>query len=156
MAARRPVVFLPGGVTPVAASYAPLLAVVGDEIDPLLKELEVYAADEPPAGYSIAMEVDGLRRAVDAAGLATFHLVGFSGGGAVSLSFAARYPERLRSLAMFDARVEAEGPRFVAAHMTPDARELGLTVALPEEFVMASPAGFEPATRCLEGSRSVH
>jgi hypothetical protein len=39
------------------------------------------------------------------------------------------------------ARVEAEGPKFVAAHMTPDARELGLTVALPEEFVMASPAG---------------
>lgn len=39
------------------------------------------------------------------------------------------------------ARVDVEGPRFVAAHLTPDARELGLTVALPEEFVMASPAG---------------
>src|SRR5438477_10037984 len=38
--------------------------------------------------------------------------------------------------------------------LKPDAPELGLTVALPEEFVMASPAGFEPATRCLEGSRS--
>jgi hypothetical protein len=52
------------------------------------------------------------------------------------------------------ARVEVEGPKFVAAHFTPDARDLGLTVALPEQFVMASPAGFEPATRCLEGSRS--
>jgi hypothetical protein len=39
------------------------------------------------------------------------------------------------------ARVEVEGPKFVAAHLTPDARELGLTVALPEKFVMASPAG---------------
>jgi hypothetical protein len=39
------------------------------------------------------------------------------------------------------ARVEVEGPKFVATHLTPDARELGLTVALPEEFVMASPAG---------------
>jgi hypothetical protein len=44
----------------------------------------------------------------------------------------------------------------LAAHMTPDARELGLTVALPEEFVMASPAGFEPATFRLEGGCSVH
>jgi hypothetical protein len=52
------------------------------------------------------------------------------------------------------SRVEVEGPKFVAAHLTPDARDLGLTVALPEQFVMASPAGFEPATRCLEGSRS--
>jgi pimeloyl-ACP methyl ester carboxylesterase len=102
VAGRRAVVFLPGGVTPVAASYAPLLAIVSDEIAPVLKELEVYAAEEPPAGYSIAMEVDGLRRAVDGARLETFHLVGFSGGGAVSLAFAARYPERLRSLAMFE------------------------------------------------------
>jgi hypothetical protein len=39
------------------------------------------------------------------------------------------------------ARVEVAGPTFVAAHLTPDAQELGLTVALPEEFVMASPAG---------------
>jgi hypothetical protein len=39
------------------------------------------------------------------------------------------------------ARVEVEGPKFVAAHLTPDARDLGLTVALPEQFVMASPAG---------------
>ncbi len=52
------------------------------------------------------------------------------------------------------ARVDVEGPRFVAAHLTSDARDLGLMVALPEQFVMASPAGFEPATRCLEGSRS--
>ncbi len=48
------------------------------------------------------------------------------------------------------ARVDVEGPEFVAAHLTPDAGELGLTLALPEEFVMASPAGFEPATGGLE------
>lgn len=54
------------------------------------------------------------------------------------------------------ARVDVEGRRFVAAHLTPDAAELGLTVALPEEFVMASPAGFEPATFRLEGGCSVH
>ena len=42
------------------------------------------------------------------------------------------------------ARVEVEGPKFVAAHLSADARELGLTVALPEEVAMASPAGGVP------------
>lgn len=99
---RLPVVFLPGGVTPVAASYAPLLDELRDEIDPLLKDLEVYAADMPPAGYSIQTEVDGLLQAVDAADLQTFHLVGYSGGGAVTLAFSAEHPERVLSLAMFE------------------------------------------------------
>ena len=66
-----PVVFVPGGVTPVAASYAPLLKEVVEEIEPLLKDLEVYAGDEPPAGYSIQLEVDTLERAVNAARLDT-------------------------------------------------------------------------------------
>jgi hypothetical protein len=64
--------------------------------------------------------------------------------------------ERLEMIRSVYARVDVEGPKFMTAYLTPDARDLGLTLALPEEFVMASPAGFEPATRCLEGSRSVH
>ena len=41
------------------------------------------------------------------------------------------------------ARVEVTGPAFAAVHLTPDAAELGLTVALPEtvSVAMASPAG---------------
>jgi pimeloyl-ACP methyl ester carboxylesterase len=119
-----PVVFMPGGVTPVAPSYAPLLQELGEEIAPLLKELEVYAGDRPPVDYSIQVEVDALERAATAAGLDTFHLVGFSGGGAVSLSFAAQHPGRLRSLALFEpANVpgpwdRAEHPETVAADQT--------------------------------------
>jgi pimeloyl-ACP methyl ester carboxylesterase len=100
--ARRVVVFLPGGVTPVALSYAPLLDELAAEIDPVLKDLEVYAAAGPPDDYSVVSEVEALRRTVDDAHLDTFHLVGYSGGGAVSLSFAARYPQRLKSLALFE------------------------------------------------------
>jgi pimeloyl-ACP methyl ester carboxylesterase len=96
------VVFLPGGVTPVGPSYAPLLAELGSEIAPILKDLEVYASDHPPDDYSIRLEVDGLRRVVDAAGLDAFHLVGYSGGGAVALACAAEFPERLISLALFE------------------------------------------------------
>jgi hypothetical protein len=73
------VVFVPGGVTPVGLSYAPLLKDLEDEIEPQLKDLEVYAADEPPTNYSMQVEVDGLESAVNAAGLETFHLVGYSG-----------------------------------------------------------------------------
>ena len=119
--AALPVVFLPGGVTPVALSYAPLLEELRGEISPLLKDLEVYAADEPPAGYSIQLEVDALERAVDLAGLDTFHLVGYSGGGAVSLDFAAQHPARLRSLAIYEparqpgSLVLADHPEYAAA-----------------------------------------
>lgn len=98
----RRVVFLPGGVTPVAPSYAPLLAELGDEVDPVLKDLEVYAGEGPPPDYSIAMEVDAVLRRADAEGLDAFDLVAFSGGGAVALSLAARHPKRLRSLSMFE------------------------------------------------------
>jgi hypothetical protein len=56
------------------------------------------------------------------------------------------------------ARIEVRGPQFVGARLTPDAAELGLTLALPEtvSVVMASPAGFEPAAGRLEGGCSVH
>lgn len=110
-----PVVFLPGGVTPVALSYAPLLEELGDEISPLLKDLEVYAQDEPPADYSVEVEVAALERAADAVGLDTFHLVGFSGGGAVCLDFAAKHPERLRSLAIYEP-ARQPGPLILADH----------------------------------------
>ncbi len=108
--ASRPVVVLPGIVTPVALSYAPTLAELEGEIEPHLKELEVYATDEPPADYSLELEVEALRRDVDEAGLETFHLVGFSGGGAVSLAFCARYAGRVRSLALFEPAA-IPGPR---------------------------------------------
>jgi pimeloyl-ACP methyl ester carboxylesterase len=96
------VIFMPGVITPAAISYAPLLRVLRDEVRPVVKELELYATDQPPAGYSLAHEVEGLRRAADQAGFDGFHLVGFSGGGAASLAFAAHYPERLLSLTLIE------------------------------------------------------
>ena len=47
------------------------------------------------------------------------------------------------------------GRRIVSARLTPSAYEHGLALAMPE-VVMASPAGFEPATLRLEGACSVH
>ena len=99
------VVFLPGGIQPVELQYAPLLKVLGDTIQPLLKDLEVYRNGTPPAQYALSNEVDALKRAVDEARMESFHLVGYSGGGAVALAFTGAYPERVLSLALSEPAV---------------------------------------------------
>jgi pimeloyl-ACP methyl ester carboxylesterase len=102
---KRNVLFLPGGIQPAALQYAPLLKVLGASIQPLLKDLEVYREDTPPADYSLTAEIDGVKHAVDEAGMQTFHLVGYSGGGAVALAFTGIYPERVLSLALSEPAV---------------------------------------------------
>jgi pimeloyl-ACP methyl ester carboxylesterase len=57
----------------------------------------------PATGYSRLSMADDLARLVDSLGLKQFHLVGHSFGGLVSLSYAQRYPHRLRSLVLADA-----------------------------------------------------
>ena len=52
-------------------------------------------------------------------------------------------------------RIVVAGPRIVSARLTPTAYAHGLALALPQ-VVMASPAGFEPATFRLEGGCSIH
>jgi pimeloyl-ACP methyl ester carboxylesterase len=93
------VLFLPGIVAPAARRYGPLLEQLGG-VDAILKDLEVYAGDEPPPGYAIDVETAGIAAAADGAGLARFHLYGHSGGGACALAFAADHPDRLLSLAI--------------------------------------------------------
>ena len=55
------------------------------------------------------------------------------------------------------ARVEVTGPAFAAVQLTPDAAELGLTVALPEtvSVAMASPAGPRSTGRQTQLTRTV-
>ena len=95
-------VLLPGSVLPAGPAYGPLLAALGSDVDARPKELEVYAGDAPPADYSLVTEVAGIARIADEAGFDRFHLVGYSGGGAASLAFAAARPERLLSLALLE------------------------------------------------------
>jgi pimeloyl-ACP methyl ester carboxylesterase len=87
------------------------------------KDLEVYAAEEPPAGYSIQLEVDALGRFADSLGLERFHLLGYSGGGFVSLAFAGEHPERLLSLALFE-------PASIPGRLTGEEAELYRSLAV--------------------------
>ena len=98
-----PVILLPGGILPAQPAYEALLGELGDEVDARAKDLEMYSGDVvPPPGYSLETEVEGISRLADGAGFETFHLVGYSAGGASSLAFTSRYPERLRSLALME------------------------------------------------------
>lgn len=99
---RYPVVLLPGVVLPAEPAYAALLQVLGDRVDAVVKDLEVYSGDLPATEYGLGTEVEGVLREADAHGFDRFHLVGYSGGGASSLAFAALNGERLMSLALLE------------------------------------------------------
>src|SRR5437868_6483682 len=98
---KGPVISLPGGIMPAALRYAPLKSAVTGEAEVHTKDLEVYAGDAAPPDYRIEMELAGLSAFADSLKADRFHLVGYSGGGFVSLAFAAAHPERLMSLAVF-------------------------------------------------------
>src|SRR6266567_4544298 len=86
MATRHRVVLLPGGVLPAEPAYAALLQMLGERVDAVANDVEV----------------EGIVREADAHGFDRFHLVGYSGGGASSLAFAAVHGERLLSLALLE------------------------------------------------------
>jgi pimeloyl-ACP methyl ester carboxylesterase len=130
------VLLLPGGVVPAEPAYAALLAVLGDRVDAVAKELEVYAEEHPPLDFSLGTEVQGIVRAADAHGFERFHLVGYSGGGASSLAFTAAHGERLLSLALLE-------PAWAGNERTPAEEELmqrfrALEPLPPDQFM----AGF--------------
>jgi pimeloyl-ACP methyl ester carboxylesterase len=95
-------ILLPGIVLPAELAYGALIAELGPGVEAVAKDLEIYATPEPPGDYALDVEIAGVEREADARGWERFHLVGYSGGGAASLAFAAARPERLASLALLD------------------------------------------------------
>jgi pimeloyl-ACP methyl ester carboxylesterase len=93
-----------GGISwlPAEIAYGALLEALGDGVDAVAKELKLYAGAELPPGYRIDAEIEAILLAAHASGFDRFHLVGYSGGGAASLAFAAQHPQRLRSLALLE------------------------------------------------------
>jgi len=168
---RPPVVLVPGGVNPAAISYGPLLEVIKDEAGVVVKDLEVYATETPPPDYSLELEVEGIKRSAEAAGLKSFHLVGYSGGGAASLAFIAKYPEPVRSLALIEPawiginpedaadwsemdRIMALPPNermqaFIRAGLRPGVEPPPPPPGLPPPWMAKRPAGLEAMTRAF-------
>jgi pimeloyl-ACP methyl ester carboxylesterase len=133
---RHRVVLLPGAVMPAEPAYAALLATLGDRVDAVAKDLEVYSGDQPPPDYSLGTEAEGILREAEAHAFDRFHLVGYSGGGASSLAFTALHGERLLSLALLE-------PAWAGNERTPPEEELfrrfqALEPLPPDQFM----AGF--------------
>jgi pimeloyl-ACP methyl ester carboxylesterase len=89
-------------VLPAEPAYGALLKALGDRVEAVAKELAVYAEDAPPTDYSLETEVMGIVREADRHDFRRFHLVGYSGGGASALAFAAGHGDRLLSLALLE------------------------------------------------------
>lgn len=133
MALPHRVVLLPGAVLPAEPAYASLLGVLGERVDAVAKDLEVYAGDRPPPGYGLDNEVEGILREADAHGFERFHLAGYSGGGASALAFAAAHRGRLLSLGLLE-------PAWAGNERTPEEEALtkrfrALEGLPPDEFM---------------------
>jgi pimeloyl-ACP methyl ester carboxylesterase len=85
---------------PAELAYPDLIRALGSDVDARFKEHELYASSEPPADWGLETEVEAIRSFADEAGFEQFHLVGYSGGGAIAIAFCATYPGRLASLAL--------------------------------------------------------
>jgi pimeloyl-ACP methyl ester carboxylesterase len=96
------VILLPGIVLPAEPAYGALIGALGPDVEAVASDLEIYATPQPREDYSLDVEIAGVLREADARGWERFHLVGYSGGGAASLAFAAARPERLASLALLE------------------------------------------------------
>src|SRR5690606_31727740 len=72
---------------------------------------------DPANGFRYDWLVDDLLGFVDALGLATFHLVGFSMGAMTALQFAARHPERLRTLVVAGISTRREPRASIARRL---------------------------------------
>jgi pimeloyl-ACP methyl ester carboxylesterase len=129
-------ILLPGSVLPAAPAYGALIDSLGDDVEAVAKDLEVHADAEPPADYSLDTEIGGVLRTADALGWDTFHLVGYSGGGAAALAFAAHHPERLNSLALLEP-AWAGSWGWSPAHRALWAKYRELDGLAPDEFMAA-------------------
>jgi pimeloyl-ACP methyl ester carboxylesterase len=129
------VILLPGIMLPAPITFGDLLAELDAEVDAVAKDLEVYAASSPPAGYSLDLEVAGVLEAARARGWDRFHLVGYSGGASVALAFAAMHADNLSSLALLEPAWAGNWDDASEAHQAlwPEYRRLA---ALPPEQSM--------------------
>jgi len=73
----------------------------------------VGQSDVPPGPYSMPMMAADAAAALDAAGIDTAHVLGFSMGGMIAQEFALRYPQRVKSLIL--GCTSPGGPQSVQA-----------------------------------------
>ena len=90
-----------GAVAPAALTYARLQEALRDEVHLLLMDPLCFA-ESLPTDYGVHREMDEILHAADAAGHATFDLVGYSVSASLALLLAAGHPDRIRTLTLIE------------------------------------------------------
>lgn len=135
-----PLVMLHGATTTGRASFAVVIPALAASFQLHLPDARGHGATrwDVANGFRAEWLVDDLEAFVDALGLETFHLLGYSMGAMTALGFAVRAPERLRTLVVVGITAAREPRASVARRlMDPDrilradpgwARDLTLTL----------------------------
>jgi pimeloyl-ACP methyl ester carboxylesterase len=156
----RPILLVAVEGAPVV--FRKLVEGFGSSARPVFHDIELGRKDKPPPGWTIDMEVAGIARAADSAGLDEFDLIGYSGGAAMSLAFLAAQPGRVRSVTLAETPwigndIWSEQERsFVAsferALTLPPAELVPAVFDLlsPEVELPADPSKTERMRRCFE------
>jgi pimeloyl-ACP methyl ester carboxylesterase len=126
----EPVVFIHGLCLDNLSSFYYTLAnpVAHAGADVILYDLRGHGLSERPrTGYQIRDSVADLAAILGTLGIdGPVHLAGYSYGGAIALSFAVAYPERVASMLLIEAHVPVPG---WAEQLAATIREVGLDVA---------------------------
>ena len=119
-----PLVLLHGAGSSAQVNYIAQLPLLASAFRVHLPDARGHGATrwDPDDGFRAKWLVDDLEAFVDALGIDTFHLVGFSMGAMTALGFAVRQPERLRTLVVASITAEREPRASVARRLLDPAR----------------------------------
>jgi pimeloyl-ACP methyl ester carboxylesterase len=114
-----PLVLAHGASSSGAADFAAQLPALARAFRCYVPDARGHAGTrwDAAAGFRYEWLVQDLAAFVDALGLETFHLLGFSMGAATALGFAARAPERLRTLVLVGLSPERQPRASVARRL---------------------------------------
>jgi pimeloyl-ACP methyl ester carboxylesterase len=116
-----PLVMLHGATSAPRLDFGPQIAFLSRGFRLYLPDARGHGSTRWDAanGFTYDWLVDDLRAFVDALGIETFHLLGFSMGAMTALQFGARSPERLRTLVVAGITTQRE-PRLSVARRLMD------------------------------------
>lgn len=123
----------------------------------ILPDLRGFGLSESsPPPYPMELLAEDIRQLIDHLGLERVVLGGLSMGGYVALAFAARYPERLHALLLFDTQAAADSPevRERRADQAARVRRDGASAIAPE-LVERLVGGRDVATDVVELTRQM-